>query len=388
MQETSILLASPREPSGGSWLVNCLLELGVRVDIKPAIDRAWRGGKGTADASAVWQPAGEGRWRLHPRAEELKKWLPLLVRQETLSFRDDVRVLYVQDLPRPGLSADRTLLFLRDPRDAIHSLYRRVAPEMSLREFARFPQPETLLDAIDYWRLFVECWLARRDVLVYRFEDYKAGGVSLLARVAADLGLSVSNDDIERAALESTYEKARAAEELYRASHPGDEEIAMRAGRVGEWREADESLELSREIELRIGTLLRRLGYELEGAGEGGTEAWATSPIHLLAFFRGVDLPPPLLAAVRAVEPLSCPRLGQLLTLASSLDVDAIRRARLHPGDASVLLASLQEFAAAWAVHVSERLHAAAAQFEAGSAYHLARIRRLMAGRRGATPAE
>ena len=37
----TITFASPVELSGASWLLNCLLELGIKVSHKPAVDTVW-----------------------------------------------------------------------------------------------------------------------------------------------------------------------------------------------------------------------------------------------------------------------------------------------------------------------------------------------------------
>ena len=66
-----IVLVSLREPSGVSWIINCLLELGIRVDLQPTVDQIF--GFGQQPASAMWLPEADGRWRLHPRASALTK---------------------------------------------------------------------------------------------------------------------------------------------------------------------------------------------------------------------------------------------------------------------------------------------------------------------------
>ena len=383
---TSILLASPREPSGGSWLVNCLLELGVRVSLQPTVDHDWRSARDRQQPSAMWQPTRDGGWRLNPRAEGLKKWLPILGQHEALYFRNDAEVLYVQDLPRVELAGARTVLFVRDPRDAIHSLYRRNRPSMSLEEFVGLPHPETLLDAIGHWRLFVESWLALDGALVYRFEDYKADAEGLLTRIVSDLGLAASPVSLARAAAESTFEKARGAEERYHAAHPRDEEVAMRAGQVGEWMTSPDPRELSREIERRIGPLLMRLGYDVHAELEAVPKIEGISHLHFLTVFERINLPPDLREAAVSSDPMACPRLPEVLRFASTVDAHLIRRARLHPRDARTLLDSLQEYVTAWQDCQRGRLQAARAEFDDGGAYHMTRIRELMASRREATP--
>jgi hypothetical protein len=331
----------------------------------------------------VWQPAPNGGWRLHPRAAALRKWLPFLSKRDTFDFRDDVKALYVQDAPRPDLAGARTALFVRDPRDAIPSFYRRIRPEMPMQEFVRFLHPETLLDAIAHWRMFVECWLARTGIYVYRFVDYKAAAVKLLTQIVGDLGLESSPEAIRQAAAESTYEKARAAEERYRAMYPADDEVAMRAGRVGEWKGSQEALELSREIETRTGPLLARLGYEFDVNIQTPSKIEGISQLRFLSFFEQIEIPSAKREAASA-DPMTCSLLPGVLNFASTIDAGVIRRARLHPREARALLDSLLEYSTAWQEHQRGRVAAVRAEFSDGSTYHLTRIRELVAGRRAA----
>ena len=373
-----IILASPREPSGGSWLINCLLELGIRVNMKTAIDRVRRSLNQMREPSAMWEPAGNGEWRLHARADSLRKWLPVLSRRETLRFREDLSVFYVQDLPHAEFQGTHSVLFLRDPRDAIQSYYQRIKPELSLQEYVRFPHPETLLDAVAHWRLFVESWLARDGIHAYRFEDYKADAVALLTRIVTDLGIGASAAEIERATFESSYERAKAAEARYRATHPGDDEVAMRAGRVGEWKNAPEQTALCREIEERAGSVLTRLGYELhQETVPAGTAIDGLSPLRFLSVFRNVELPPSMREAIAAAEPMKCPQLPGLLLHASAIDSKAIAQARLQTREARQLLDNLCEYAQGWQQHQRARIDTMRAQFDNGSAFQMSRIREL-----------
>ena len=381
-ETTSILLASPREPSGGSWLINCLLELGVRVNFKPLVDRVWRSVKNPRAPTAMWQPAGDGRWRLHPRAEGLKKWLPIVSNHEALKFRNDFEALYVQDLPRAEFSGELTILFVRDPRDAIHSLYRRVRPDMTLGEFVRFPHPATLLDAIEHWCLFLESWLAREGIHVYRFEEYKADAAGLLARVVNDLGIGSSAGDIARAVAESTYEKACSAEKRYRADHPQDEEVAMRAGQVGEWKSSQELQDLSREIEQRIGPTMVRLGYALHEEAAAAQTQQIVSHIRFLPALQQIELPAGLRESSSLADPMSCPLLPGLLKFAASIDAATIRRARLHARESRMLLDNLQAYAGEWHAEARRRIEETRKEFGDGTEYHMTRIRELMASHR------
>ena len=98
MPARRILVASPVEPSGGSWLLNCFLELGIKVGHKPFVDNVWRGSHPRPDANHIWI-AKDGGFELNPKAASLTTFLPILARQTRFSFRDDVEVEYVQDFP-------------------------------------------------------------------------------------------------------------------------------------------------------------------------------------------------------------------------------------------------------------------------------------------------
>ena len=98
---TRVDLSSPAEPSGASWLINCLLELGIKVSHKPVVDNVWRHAEPTPPPDHMCRTAADGSCRLHPKAQVLKKWLPVLSSIESFFFRDDIEVEHVQDLPTP-----------------------------------------------------------------------------------------------------------------------------------------------------------------------------------------------------------------------------------------------------------------------------------------------
>jgi sulfotransferase family protein len=258
---TKIYLASPVEPSGASWLINCLLELGVKVSHKPTVDTAWRRSVPTPPPDCMWQRTADGNYHLHPKANVLKKFLPILSKAGALRFRDDVEVEYVQELPASHHRGQRALLFVRDPRDSLYSAYCRQQPAMDYMTFLGCPDPDTLLDRPSQWRLYVESWLAMPNAAWFTFEDYKRDAAELLGRVLSRAGITSTRDDIDRAAMESSYEKARAAEERYRAEHPADDEIINRSGRAGAWIEQSDARDGSALIESRAGDVMQRLGY-------------------------------------------------------------------------------------------------------------------------------
>ena len=285
-----ICLASPIEPSGASWLVNCLLELGVRVCHKPVVDNLWRHSTQSRRSDVMWLQLPTGRWRLHPRARPLQKWLPALSRHASFEFRTDVDVEYVQDVAAAADGLDQTVLFVRDPRDSLYSMYRRMEPALSYAEFLRFPNPDSLVDRPSHWARFVDSWLAHAGSAWFTFEDYKRDAPGLLRRIVECLSIASDDDAIEQAVRESSFEQAHAAEARFRAQFTGDWEVANRAGRVGQWTEQTEARGGSQHVEARAGHAMRRLGYDAAGgSGSEASPAEADAGDDLSAFSRTVD---------------------------------------------------------------------------------------------------
>jgi hypothetical protein len=277
MSPRVILFASPMEPSGASWLLNCFLELGIRIAHKPIVETLWRGSVPRVSARFMWEERADGSV-IKPKADVLKKWLPALTRHERFHFRPDVEVEYVQDVATGADEGRETIFFVRDARDALYSMFRRVQPELSFEEYLDLPNPQTLLDRPAHWALHVRSWREIAGIRFFRFEDYKADAAGVLRSVLATLNLPYGDDAIQRAVAASTSEQARAAEAEYRRSYPQDNEVANRAGRVGDWRTHADAVGGIARIERTVGTLLRELGYTVDGGVEGARAPRGTMP--------------------------------------------------------------------------------------------------------------
>lgn len=376
-----ILLVSPREPSGVSWLINGLLELGIRVDLQPTVDQIF--GTGRQPASAMWLPEPDGRWRLHPRASALQKWLPFLTSNETFAFRPIPPVLHVQRLPLRQEPHGQVILFVRDLRDALHSLYRRTQPQLTWQEFVNWPNPDTLLDAIDYWRLFMQCWLGQPQVFVGRFEDYKSNAENLLTQILRYMEMEFTAEEIMVATERSSYAAAVAAERRYRELHPQDQQIVNRAGLVGEWESLPDLQATVIEIERRAGHLLTRLGYRVTHAGIAADSWEALAISRELSSFAQFDIAPEMVNSARSEPP--GPMLDRLQQFCDGVTAERLAGARLETDELRTLLRSLEEFSTRHAPALTASLQTVSQSFSDGSAFHLARIRALLLSRRSAT---
>jgi hypothetical protein len=375
MQHRRILVASPIEPSGASWLLNCFLELGIRVDHKPVTDRIWRGSAPAAEPGRMWMAADDGRFSLNPKAGVLMKFLPSLARRDTFRFRGDVSVGYVQDLPPRDIGGDARILFVRDPRDALYSSFRRIAPGLDFAEFLRFPNPVTLLGRCQHWTLFAASWLQMPGIHVTRFEDYKRDAQATLRAVLSGLDLTYGESEIAEAARLSSFEQARDAERIVRDRFPHDRQVANRAGAVAERRAPDIEASLP-VIERATASVLQALGYDAQATAAPDPFAAARLSAAFLAVFATLYLPDALgIARPYPADPED--GLPQLLAFARQLDSSLLGRASLPPAEACILLDSLVEYSTNHATFLARRLRETRSSFSDGSGYFFQKIREM-----------
>lgn len=253
MSSRRIFLPSPREPSGATWLINCFLELGIRTFRQNNTNQE------------MWLEEGN-RFVLNPAENILRKWLPALSDHNSFDFRDDVEVEWLHQWPTAQHRNSKAIFFVRDLRDSLYSRYRRENATTSYSSYALFPDHNTLLDKIDNWTLFCESWLSLPDVHVFRFEDYKRNACETLAAIVDAMELRYSDGKIEKAAKNSTFDRAREAEAQYRRENPEDRQLINRSGAVGEWQTHEDTSVVSRQIEQRAFRTLRCFGYVVDGA--------------------------------------------------------------------------------------------------------------------------
>jgi len=324
-----IILASPREPSGATWLINCFIELGIMTyRVSPP---------------SMWKKNGEN-YVLTGREQLLKKWLPALTDHDTFNFRDDVEVQWLHEWPSSKFSNCEVIFFVRDPRDAFYSRYKRENPNQSLREFINFPDVQTLLDKVDNWSVFNKCWLSHPNVHVVRFEDYKTSAKQTLTSLLDTLDLEFSNDDIQRSVDCSTYARAAKCEEKYHKRHPEDREIINRGGRVGEWKALGHDPWLINLIEERCGDLLGHYGYKCSNHNGMKTEPSGLPNIHTLSFFQDVCFPDEIYYAIASEDS------DRNITHIASI-IDQLIHGRIKVSD---LINNIREYETYWLIESLE----------------------------------
>jgi hypothetical protein len=333
VKPVKIYLISPREPSGATWLINCFLELGIKT---------YRETLGE-----MWMPIAGGGHVLNPVENHLKKWLPMLSRQQVFHFRRDIEVEWAHHWPHRQHAGHRIVYFVRDPRDALFSRYRRESPDLSFQEFLDFPDPQTLLDKASNWCLYNELWLSQPDIRAFRFEDYKQDARRTLEEVLGYLDMRVDEFALLSALDASAFEKAAEAEKKYRAENPDDVQLINRASQVDNWRVSDDAAS-NAAIADKAAALLARFGYD---AGAGDRAGYSCLPqAEVLRFFRRLAVDDATWRRLREAAPTRALAAGGkqlLLEFMRTLDDALLRRSGLSHHESHTLLRSLDEFAAA-----------------------------------------
>ncbi|MEN9577064.1 MAG: hypothetical protein RJA70_73 [Pseudomonadota bacterium] len=311
-----VLLISPLEPSGVTWLINVLLELQVCT---------WRGRR-----RHMWREQN-GVATLTRQQDELKRWLPALSDHSCFRFRPGIEVQWAHHWPAPKYRDQQTLLFVRDPRDALYSRYRRDAAALTYLEYADFPCIWSLLNKVDSWCLFMRFWLAQPQIQVVRFEDYRLRPFDTVQQVLRTLGLTATDGEIETALAASTFARAQEAESTWRAANlsPGLATI-NRAGSVGSYAQLSGPDATVAEAFLARGAdLLNRFGYE-QGVDESRVPDLSLH-VDRVEFLRELPGRP-------VVGTVAAPAVSETLVWLRRLNRDLLGASGLDPRDQEILV--------------------------------------------------
>lgn len=214
---STALLIGPVQPSGLTWVVNCLLELGVHTSFS---------------RKEIWEHVGNRKYRLKTENQNLARWLPSLEDlNREFTFREDIKVLWSHDWPSPELINERILFFTRDPRTALYSEYKRFENDNSFMNHILELDTQLLCSRIQVWNMFHLLWSCQPNVTYVRFEDYKLNPIPTLKNCIESLGIKgITTRELESAASQSTFEKAKKTESNYVKLHPSSEAKIIRLG--------------------------------------------------------------------------------------------------------------------------------------------------------------
>lgn len=215
--------------------------------------------------SRMWQSMGGNQWQLTSYEKKLRKWLPCLSKGDVFDFIPGIEVEWVHEWPTKKFIDAPILYFIRDPRDALYSRFRRENPIISFSEFLEIRDPNTLLNKMDNWITFNDYWHAFANKAVFRFEDSKKDPEGVLREILRVILIKAPDDRIKHAIAASTFEKAAASERAYREFNPNDNEVICRAGRVNSWREgaSEDDLKLFEAIHILTSRSMTAYGYDI-----------------------------------------------------------------------------------------------------------------------------
>jgi Sulfotransferase domain len=252
-------IVSPPFSCGVAWLVNALLYLDIRVT-------------NTSFEPGHWG-INRDSWQISGAAETHLKWhLPVLHERQSFQFPESLEVRWEHRLDFAACERRPTILFVRDPRDAVYSLYRRnYADSMGFIGYLNRPDewPHHFpglfqMPPLESYAYFCCYWLAMGKIMpvkLVRFEDVKANPSLILKEVLQYLGVERSDAQIQEAVKSSGFDQARLAMEKMEASS-GKLFMTARKGQVGEWRVSYSTL-ARLNIRKLTKDLIRRLGYDL-----------------------------------------------------------------------------------------------------------------------------
>ena len=233
-QAASCQIVSPPFSCGVAWLVNVLLELDIKTTNVGFGQNHW-------SLEHDFTPIG---------SEALKhlKWhLPILHRQEKFVFKADREVFWEHRLDFVNQGDRKTILFIRDPRDAIYSMYYR-----NYREHYPF---EVYLKRQDVWpdhfpglfelppfetfTFFVFFWMTMgrfMPVKIVNFKDTKVIPLKTAQEILDYLEIDRTNQEVEEAVTNSSFENAkRAMDEMQKETK--NSFLTARKGKIDEWKQ-------------------------------------------------------------------------------------------------------------------------------------------------------
>lgn len=247
------VLISHTYPSGVSWLMNVLLELDICIDMK--VDEHENFIWDFIDDQTAVTARKPGMFHLDPRV------VAVTAKKNTFSFRENFYIPVSHDTAYTYYLDKKVILMVRDPRDAIHSSYNNKCPEheMSFHDFLlsqveNFTEISWLnstlnfwitrnqntsfkqvFEIADRWAVWTALWLRAippENLLVIRFEDTKTDDFKEARKVLDFIKVNRTNEEINQAVKESTFEKAKS----YANTYKKNERIRFRKGQPGEWK--------------------------------------------------------------------------------------------------------------------------------------------------------
>lgn len=259
----TINFVSPPFACGVAWLINCMMELDLRTSNTSFGVDQW-----TFDNK-------KSLWRLSQQARNHLSWhLPALHKKDTFEFREAINIRWEHRLDFASFGTRKTILFIRDPRDAVYSLYKRnYEGNIDFVEYLDRPDewPDHFpgifqLPPLETYAYYCWFWLKMADVIplkVIKFEDAKSNPIGVIKDALSFIDVKRSAQSINEAVDGSSFQNARKAMERMEAL-TGKKFGTARQGRVGEWTTSYRGIKKVNQSSL-LNDLLVELGYSTGG---------------------------------------------------------------------------------------------------------------------------
>lgn len=227
-------IVSPPFSCGVAWLVNALLELNIKTTNIGLLADHWDQDN---EVSII------GRIPLN----HLKWHLPILHRKEKFVFQENMEVLWEHRLDFINYGKRKTILFIRDPRDAIYSLYYRNYKEQYTFDVYLKRQDEWpdhfpglfQLPPFETFTYFVFFWMTIgkfMPVKIVNFKDTKVTPLKTAKEILDYLEIDRTDQEIDEAVRNSSFENAkRAMDEMQKETN--NSFLTARKGKIDEWKQ-------------------------------------------------------------------------------------------------------------------------------------------------------
>ncbi len=251
-------IVSPPFACGVAWLINALLNMEIKTT--------------NSNFKNHWQSSRSGSKIGEQALNHLSWHLPVLQIKKEFKFTDPInirwehRLDFANDFPIP------TILFIRDPRDAVYSLYKRnYEKSIDFSNFLRRPDtwPDHFPNLFNFppmesYAYFCWFWINLQKVqplMVINFEESKINPELILKKTLDFLKIKKLDDEILDAINQSTFEKARAGMKNMENITMKTFQVA-RKSQIFEWRS---SYKLRNKLFLGkiVRIFIRESGYKL-----------------------------------------------------------------------------------------------------------------------------
>lgn len=259
-------LIAPIFPSGVAYLENILLELQIRLYFRGHEREFW------IESSAS---ETKNKYILNPHEIAVRQWFPIFEKTKYFDFKEDLSIYVTHEWPSEETTLSPSMImFVRDGRDAIYSEYKRHNPPIQFQDYLRRPYEvgyewhkrfNPRLPPAEAWALYCLLWrelILEQGGLIIGFETLKTDPIVAMNQILDFLRIKRDTQSIINAVEESSFKKARAAEQRYLSETKKTRPVVVnRGGKLGEWRKVYEA----DDMELFNGLpafALHVLGYE------------------------------------------------------------------------------------------------------------------------------